>query len=55
VEWNVGEAAGALAAHTIATKQTARHVRNNEKRLAAFQELLRAQGVETAWPRLTPR
>jgi hypothetical protein len=55
VEWNIGESAGALAAHCIATKQPPRRVRNNEKLRGEFQDRLRAQGVETAWPKLTPR
>jgi hypothetical protein len=55
VEWNIGESAGALAAHCVATKQPPRRVRNNEKPRGDFQEQLRAQGVETAWPNLTPR
>ncbi|HET8550638.1 MAG TPA: FAD-dependent oxidoreductase [Bryobacteraceae bacterium] len=55
VEWNIGEAAGALAAHCVATKQQPRRVRNNEQLRGEFQDRLRAQGVETTWPKLTPR
>ncbi len=55
VEWAIGEAAGALAAHCLDHKTTPRAVRNNADRLAAFQARLRAQGVETDWPRLSPR
>lgn len=55
VEWNIGESAGALAAHAIATKTPPRRIRNDAKLLSAFQSLLQAQGVEIAWPRLTPR
>jgi hypothetical protein len=50
VEWNIGEAAGALAAHAIATKQTPRALRNTPRQLASFQQLLRADGFELAWP-----
>ncbi|MBX3280693.1 MAG: FAD-dependent oxidoreductase [Acidobacteria bacterium] len=55
VEWNIGEAAGALAAHAHATGQTPRGVRNDEKRLADFLMKLRGLGIETEWPRLRPR
>jgi hypothetical protein len=54
VEWNIGEAAGALAAHAVATKQSPRAVRKNPKFLADFQNNLRRQGVELEWPRLRP-
>jgi hypothetical protein len=55
VEWNIGEAAGALAAHAIRTKQTPRRIRNDGKLFADFQKGLIAQGVEVAWPNLAPR
>jgi hypothetical protein len=55
VEWNIGESAGALASHALNTKATPRQLRNDPKRLAEFQKLLQAQGVEIAWPRLTAR
>jgi hypothetical protein len=55
VEWNVGEAAGAVAAHALETKQTPRGIRHDAKKLAGFQRALEGQGVELAWPRLTPR
>jgi hypothetical protein len=55
VEWAVGEAAGALAAFCLETGQAPRSVRNTPARLKAFQARLAAQGVETAWPKLTPR
>jgi hypothetical protein len=54
VEWNIGEAAGALAAHAVATKQSPRAVRKNPKFLADFQNNLRRQGVELEWPRTRP-
>lgn len=54
VEWNIGEAAGALAAHAIQSKQTPRSIRNNQKLLAEFQAKLQQQGVELAWPKLRP-
>jgi hypothetical protein len=55
VEWAIGEAAGALAAYCLELKESPRSVRNSPKRLAAFQARLVAQGVELAWPRLSPR
>jgi hypothetical protein len=55
VEWNIGESAGALAAHAIRLKTPPRRIRNDAKLLAEFQSALQAQGVEIAWPRLTPR
>jgi hypothetical protein len=55
VEWNIGESAGALAAHCVQEGVRPRQVRNTPKLLADFQARLQAQGVETAWPRLRPR
>jgi hypothetical protein len=55
VEWNVGEAAGALAAFCLARKQPPRQVRKDVKLLADFQKRLEADGVELRWPRVTPR
>lgn len=54
VEWNIGEAAGALAAQANQLKQTPRSIRNNPKLLADFQARLQQQGVEIAWPKLRP-
>ena len=54
VEWNIGEAAGALAAHAVNTKQSPRAVRSDSKRLEAFQNLLQSQGFELAWPNIHP-
>jgi hypothetical protein len=59
VEWNIGEAAGALAAHCLNQKLVPRQVRNDAARLRVFQDLLVNHfGVEPAWPediRLTSR
>ena len=55
VEWNIGESAGAVVAHAIRTRTPPRRIRNNGKLLEEFQAKIRAQGVQTAWPRLTPR
>jgi hypothetical protein len=54
VEWNVGEAAGILAAFCLERKLMPRSVRNRPEFLEAFQTLLRREGVELSWPRLTP-
>jgi len=55
VEWNTGESAGLLAARAIQLKTDPRWIRNQETLRAEFQEWIQAQGVEIAWPRLTPR
>ncbi len=55
VEWNIGESAGALAAHCLKNKLQPRQVRNTPKLLSEFQASLSAQGIELAWPRITPR
>jgi hypothetical protein len=55
VEWAIGEAAGALTAFCLEHKESPRAVRNTPKRLSAFQSRLTTQGVEIAWPRLSPR
>jgi hypothetical protein len=50
VEWNIGEAAGALAAFCL-DRSTAPHaVRADPALLADFQERLEEQGVELHWP-----
>ncbi|MEZ4863779.1 MAG: FAD-dependent oxidoreductase [Caldilineaceae bacterium] len=59
VEWNIGEAAGALAAYCLAKGLTPRQVRNTATHLADFQTLLVEQlGFVLEWPeyaRITPR
>jgi hypothetical protein len=55
VEWNIGEAAGALAAQAIRTKQTPRRIRNDAKLFADFQKSIIGQGVEVGWPKITAR
>jgi hypothetical protein len=54
VEWNIGEAAGALAAHAIQTKQSTRAIRNQQESLQEFQSTLTRQGFELAWPNIHP-
>lgn len=55
VEWNVGEAAGYLAAYCIERSLYPTEVRNHEEELKRFQELLIGQGVELDWPELQVR
>jgi hypothetical protein len=55
VEWNIGEAAGALAAFALARGVRPRQVREERPLLEEFQTHLRSRGVETHWPRLTAR
>jgi hypothetical protein len=52
VEWNIGEAAGALAAHCLQNKLAPRQVRNTKGLLEDFQRSLVAQGVELDWPQI---
>jgi hypothetical protein len=50
VEWNIGEAIGALAAFCLAQKRSPREVRNKPELLADFQKLLRDDGLRLDWP-----
>ncbi len=54
VEWNIGEAAGALATRAISIKESPRAIRNNPKLLGEFQRSLIQQGFELVWPRIHP-
>lgn len=54
VEWNIGEAAGLLAAFCLARQTTPRAVRRATRLLEDFQALLRREGIELSWPRLAP-
>lgn len=51
-EWNIGEAAGALAAFCLERKLKPRQVRNTPAMLANFQRELVRQGVELDWPHM---
>jgi hypothetical protein len=56
VEWNIGEAAGALAAWSLLQGKTPRQIRSDEGLLAAFQkDLTDKLGFELQWPRISPR
>jgi len=50
VEWNIGEAAGLLAAWCVQKKVMPREVREDKQRLEEFQKMLGEQGVEMRWP-----
>jgi hypothetical protein len=54
VEWNVGEAAGSLAAYCSFKGLLPRHVRNDPSHMSAFQRVLVDQGLELDWPQLEP-
>lgn len=55
VEWNIGEAAGYLAAWCAQKGVTPREVRNGKERLEEFQREITRQGVLLAWPQFTAR
>nr|WP_240426417.1 FAD-dependent oxidoreductase [Tunicatimonas sp. TK19036]WKN40383.1 FAD-dependent oxidoreductase [Tunicatimonas sp. TK19036] len=51
VEWSIGEAVGMLTAF-VRNKKTSPHaVRESSSLLADFQQFIRAQGIETKWPK----
>ncbi|WP_077358673.1 FAD-dependent oxidoreductase [Virgibacillus halodenitrificans] len=50
VEWNVGEACGALVAFCIEKQTEPKVVRNNSELLHLFQKDLRNDGFELEWP-----
>jgi hypothetical protein len=54
VEWNIGEAAGLLAAFCIDRKLNPRAVLEQSAHLAEFQHVLRQQGIELNWPVIGP-
>ena len=49
VEWNIGEAVGALAAFCVTKKRAPREVRAKAELLKEFQSQLTGQGVRLAW------
>ncbi|HKQ27195.1 MAG TPA: FAD-dependent oxidoreductase [Burkholderiales bacterium] len=50
VEWNIGEAAGALAAFALEEGLAPAAVHQSSDRMKRFQEKLAAEGVPLAWP-----
>jgi len=59
VEWNIGEAAGALAAYCLEKNLAPRQVRTEQQHMADFQDMLvRVLGFVLEWPEyalITPR
>lgn len=53
VEWNIGEAAGALAAFCLEHNTEPAAVLERTALLTRFQTVLRGQGVESAWPEMS--
>ncbi len=54
VEWNIGEAAGTLAAYCLQHNLEPSAVRQNANLLRDFQNLLTTHGVELNWPVISP-
>jgi hypothetical protein len=52
VEWNVGEAAGMLAAFCLNSGATPHQVQQGDRQLSMFQDLLTRAGVEIRWPEI---
>ncbi|WP_059173866.1 FAD-dependent oxidoreductase [Bacillus sp. FJAT-27445] len=52
VEWNIGEAAGHLAAYCMDHCLSPREVRNDKHRLKDFQARLMRAGIELEWPKI---
>lgn len=50
VEWNIGEAAGHLAAYCVARRTSPHAVHSDQARLADYQAELDSSGVERHWP-----
>jgi hypothetical protein len=50
VEWNIGEAAGALAAHCLGEGVEPHQVQAQDKRFEAFAAVLDRSGVQRHWP-----
>ncbi len=55
VEWNIGEAAGALAAHCLQVRARPEEIHADAAKLSSFQRRLQQQGVEIMWPKPRPR
>lgn len=52
VEWNIGEASGALAAYCLQNDLTPKAVYRSATHTLRFQNMLTSLGVEIAWPQL---
>jgi hypothetical protein len=49
VEWSIGEAVGLLVTYALQKKVIPRAVREKPEMLEEFQNMVRAQGIETHW------
>ncbi|MBQ7568581.1 FAD-dependent oxidoreductase [bacterium] len=52
VEWNIGEAAGMLAAYCQQKQRTCHEVHSRPSLLEDFQKMLSAAGIELYWPQI---
>ncbi|MGI5149499.1 FAD-dependent oxidoreductase [Plantactinospora sp. CA-294935] len=50
VEWNIGEAAGHLAAYCLGHGTEPHQVREEPRHLGTFQSILTSHGIELRWP-----
>jgi hypothetical protein len=50
VEWSIGESVGLLVAYALNKNVIPRAVREKSQMLEEFQNMVRAQGIETHWP-----
>ena len=50
VEWNIGEAAGALAAFALEHNKTPRNIYEDSELIKTYQDTLVELGVELHWP-----
>ncbi|SHK09389.1 FAD dependent oxidoreductase [Tangfeifania diversioriginum] len=51
IEWNIGEAAGVLAAYCLKNSLMPTQVRNKTKSLTDYQKVLKKMGIELEWPK----
>ena len=51
VEWSIGESVGMLVAYALDKKVSPHAVREKQPLLDDFQKMIRAQGIETHWPK----
>lgn len=51
VEWSIGEAVGLLVTQCLTQKVPPRVIQEDRQKLAAFQDFIRTQGIETHWPK----
>ncbi|KAM0239586.1 hypothetical protein ACHAP5_008234 [Fusarium lateritium] len=50
VEWNIGEAAGLLAAHCLDKELSPHEVQGQREVFKEFQDMVVKEGIETEWP-----